>query len=166
MTAVILTIALMLLVAGYISAITVEFGILHSVSRSFYELQKRKKGGWFRAMMFTAGVLIILISAFISNGYSILLYLSGIGAILTGAYAMYYDRVTGIVHYISSATMLVAALTFIGFSFTWVPLILAAIGLVVVYGLHKKGMPHSVFWYELFAFTLTLISLWTYVSFN
>ena len=153
-----LLIALTILYVGYVSTVTARYGVLHSISRSFYTLQEKKKGGWFRALMFTSGLILILVAAFAGSPFSWLLYMSGMGALLTGVAALYLDRITGIVHYIASGAMLIFALLFIGFIFSWIPAIVIATGVITVFG-NREKMPNPVFWGEIYAFTGVLISL-------
>lgn len=153
-----LIIALITLFVGYVGIVTMKYGVLHSISRSFYTLRTFNKGGWFRAMMFTSGLLLILIAAFAGSPFSWLLYLSGIGAILTGAAAMYYKEITGKVHYIASGTMLVGAIFFLSFVFSPAIWVITLLGLfIVVY--FRNTMPNPVYWYEVYAFSSVLGSL-------
>ena len=159
-----LALALTLLFVGYVSIVTARHGVLHSISRSFYTLNQYGKGYWFRLLMFTSGLLLIIISAYsveYINPWA--LYGSGIGAIGTGAAAMYYDRITGILHYIFSGIMLVFALIFLGLVYSWVPLILIAIGLLIVFG-NREKMPNPIFWFEIYAFSGVLTSLLVWSS--
>lgn len=155
-----LVIALITVYVGYVSIVTAIHGVLRSISRSFYTLRENKRGGWFRAMMFTSGILLILITAFAGYPFAIAftLYLSGIGAILTGAAAMYYKEITGIVHYISSGVMLVFALVFLGLVFSWIPLLIVIVGFLIVIK-YKNSMPNPVFWFEVYSFNTVVISL-------
>lgn len=158
-----LTEALTLLFIVYVTLVTVKYGVLHSISNSFYVLYNFDKGGWFRFLMFTSGLLLILIAAFAGSPHSWSLYLSGIGAMLTGVFAMYADRITGIIHYISSGSMLVFALLFIGLVLSWIPMALVAIGIGIVYALYRwDKISQPVFWGELAAFSCTLVSLLIY----
>ena len=153
-----LTIALIALYVGYVSIITIIYGVLRSISKSFYILKKKEKGYWFRILMFTSGLLLILIAAYYGSEHSWALYTSGIGAILTGAAALYYDKITGIVHYIASGVMIVFALVFIGLMVSWIPMTLVGIGLLVVLG-NREEMPNPVFWFEVYAFNIVLGTL-------
>jgi len=153
-----LTVALIVLFVGYVGIVTWKYGVLHSISRSFYTLRELGKGYWFRILMFTSGLLLILIAAYYGSEHSWALYTSGIGAILTGAAAMYLDKITGIVHYISSAVMLIGVIVFIGLIYTWALLVLAFAGLAIAVK-YRKTMPNPVYWYEVYAFSISLITL-------
>ena len=159
-----LVIALITLFVGYVGIVTWKYGVLHSISRSFYTLRQVNKGGWFRFLMFTSGLLLILIAAYSGVVFAWLLYASGIGAILTGAAAMYYKEITGKVHYIASGTMLLGAISFVSFVFSPVIWVLTVLGLfIVIY--FRNTMPNPVYWYELYAFSSVLSSLlWWSIS--
>ena len=158
-----ITIALIILFVVYVGLVTIKYGVLHSISRSFYVLRKKKKGGWFRAMMFTSGLFLILIAAYAGSHHSWSLYLSGIGAILTGVHAMYTKQITGIIHYISSGVMLVFALLFVGLVLSWIPMVLISISALVVALLAlKEKISQPLFWGEISAFGGTLTSLLIY----
>lgn len=153
-----LTIALIVLFVGYVSIITYKYGVLRSISKSVYVLEEKEKGYWFRILMFTSGILLILIAAYYGSPHSWALYSAGLGAILTGVAAYYYEKITGIVHYISSGVMLIGVIVFVGLVYTWILLILALIGLAVV-AKFRKTMPNPIFWYEVYAFSLSLTGI-------
>lgn len=153
-----LVITLITLFVGYVGIVTMKYGVLHSISRSFYTLRQYNKGGWFRAMMFTSGLLLILIAAFAGSPFSWLLYLSGIGAVLTGAHAMYAKEITGKIHYISSGVMLIGTIFFISFVFSPAIWVITLLGLGVVIKF-RNTMPNPIYWYEVYAFSTSLGSL-------
>jgi len=153
-----LTLALIILFAGYVGIITAKYGVLRSISTSFMVLKWHRKAYWFRIFMFACGLLLIAIAILFGGSYSFLLHISGGGAIATGIAAVYTDKITGIIHYIASGLMLVSGIIFLGFVYSWAPAIIIAMVLVIVYD-NKGIMPHPVYWFEVVAFGIVLIGL-------
>jgi len=158
-----IVIIIAVLFSGYVVGITVKFGILHSISRSYYELEKKGKGFIFTLFLFAVSVLLTLYSAYIPVDGGLWFYFGGVGAAFTGAASMYYERITGIVHYVASGVLLAAPAIglLVVFNNGW-PLGLLSAGLILAFIAYKKDILRDtiIFWYELYAFSLLIINLY------
>ena len=131
-----------------------QFGILDSISDSFYKLEKEKrnKGWWFLA--FAWGIAFPMIAFWNISPW---FFIPTFCVFLLGAAPQYKRKMTGTVHVIGSLGSLVSALILIGFLFwNWWCL---GIVLFVIFILKFLKVPNLTTWTETVAFMGTCIGL-------
>ena len=132
-----------------------NFGILESISDSFYELekQKRNKGWWFLAFAWGLG-FPMFVFWHISLWFTIPIFC----VLLLGAAPQFKRKLTNTVHVFGALGSLASGLILIGILFgNWWCLgaVLLAIGLLKV-----LRVPNFTTWSETVAFLGTCIGLW------
>ena len=78
----------------YVTYLYVNFGWLHSISASYYVLQKQKKGRLFSLFCLGLGVGIIALVSFMPDNTQGLFFFSGAGALFVGAAVEYKKKLT------------------------------------------------------------------------
>jgi len=145
----------------YFFYIKKQFGILDSISNSFYELEKRKRnsGWWFMAFAWGLGFPMIVF-LYISVWFIIPI----LCVLLLGAAPQFKRKLTNTVHVFGALGSLVSALILIGILFgNWWCLVgvalqmtfTLAIGLLKVY-----KVKNFTTWTETAAFMGTCVGLW------
>lgn len=106
---------------SFITYIMVKFGILNSISESWYKLEEEKKGKGiiFTLFLWSIGFLMF----FQTNGSSGLFFASGVGLIAVGAATQYKQKMTSTVHFSGAFSGLLFPLVAVWFERgLWYPL--------------------------------------------
>jgi len=151
----ILTLIQGLIFVLYVTFIILKFGILDSISQSWYKL--REMGGlWY--LLFTAFCWSLAITMGLQSDleYSLFIY-SGAGLAFVGAATMFNLKNTFVpyVHFIGAATGILLGLIALGVERqSWIPAIAFAGSTLIIKLLKIK---HSTWWIEIAAF-ITIIT--------
>ena len=145
---------LTVLFIGYNIWIYFRYGILPSISNSFYMLKKDNKHIFFIAVMLILGILVILLAPI--NGA---FFLAGSGAIFVAVAAKYKDKVTNTVHYFGASLLILASSIGVGLAFNnWVPIISTAlVGAELL--LLKDTIKNRIYWFEICSFVFIMWGL-------
>lgn len=136
---------------GYVAGILVKYGMLPSISDSFYALP-RNKSFIFTLVLWTFSILSMII------GDSVLMFIAGSGIAFVGTAAQFKQKLTNTVH-------VVGAVVGIGFSqasiivdmrLWYVSVSFLIIGTAVL--LLKRKIRHFIWWIEILAFTSVAVS--------
>jgi hypothetical protein len=95
---------------SYLLYIVWIYGVLSSISESFYELEKEKKRFlfWDRSMMFTVWASCQGICVMLSGSNSIFTNIAGFGMLLVGIAPYFKDKVAKYVHYAGAVIAILA----------------------------------------------------------
>jgi hypothetical protein len=145
-----LSIVQILIFVSYISFIILKFGILPSISESWYRL--RELGGVWSSLFtwFCWGLGFIIL--FQTNGNSPLFFLSGVGLSSVGVATMFKlkDDIQSYIHSIGATIGIICALIGIGIErYIWLPLIDFVILAIIFYIFVDKN---KIWWIEIIAF--------------
>jgi hypothetical protein len=128
---------------GYVGAIWTKYGILHSISESYYQLPKNLK------LLFTLFCWAFAFPAIIigSNG---LMFFAGSGICFVGAAAAFKEDLTKEVHFIGAALgVLLSQLAILFIYKLWIiPAIFVIFSLFMLFVIKK----HTIWWIEIAAF--------------
>ena len=134
---------------GYVGTITALYGILPSVSESFYRLPK--KWNWIFTIVLWAFALPCIIIGVPTTG---LMFLSGAGIMFVGAAAAFKQELTKTVHIIGATVGMVASQIAIAFIYKYWEIALVSCVLAgLLFFFRKKINNKHVFWIEMIAFT-------------
>jgi hypothetical protein len=146
----VLSIIQILIFVSYITFILIKFGVLPSISESWYRL--RDLGGvWyslFTWFCWTLGFTML----FQTNGNTPLFFLSGVGLCAVGAATMFKlkDDIQPYIHSIGAAIGIISALIGLGVErHAWLPLVDFIILAVILYIFVDKN---KTWWIEILAF--------------
>jgi hypothetical protein len=124
---------------AYIIFITIKFGVIHSISESWYKLPKGQKG-WFTAMCWGIGAPMVVHE----HG---LFMLSAAGFLFVGAATMFKQKMTKEVHYSGAFAGIVGALAGLWVVYDlWWPLAVTALA---VGGIIATKLKHPIYWIEI-----------------
>ncbi len=153
----------------YTVATIVLFGILPSLSASYYKWEEKHKCGWlFSATMFTMAVTLLPAWLTLSEGstFQFLSFLCPASLIFVGAAPKFEnDNIEKWLHPIAAIICAVCAicwLLFVGHLW-WVVLICFVVFLAIAL-LTKTLIKSAVFWFEMVAFIATYIGLFTLLT--
>jgi len=136
---------------GYIAS---KYGILDSISESYYRL------GMDKAILFWIFLISIGLLMMMQGG--MLFTISGIGLWIVGTFEPFKHRwkAYGVAHYIGAYTAILSALIGLGVHrSTYIPLI----AFLVVFGIIKLMKPrHETYWIEMNAFWWIILGLMFY----
>ena len=140
---------------SFITYIVSKFGVLNSISESWYKLEENKKG---MGILFTAFLWIVgFLMFFQTNGTSGFFFASGTGLILVGAATQYKQKMTGTVHVLGAFAGLVFPLIAVwyerGF---WLPVV---VGLAVYLLSLIIDIKNETWWLEISMVMLILLGL-------
>jgi hypothetical protein len=150
-----LTICQLLIFVTYVTYITYRFGVLPSISESFYKLNEFRKGHFFTFFCFALSTTMVLESYKSSPLY----FFSGVGLAFVGVATRFKwsGAHTNIVHYLGAFVGIVSALAALYFeSGMWIPATLFAFitALIVLF-----KIKNATFWIEIVAFLLIITGL-------
>lgn len=130
---------------AYITFIISKFGILPSISDSWYELEKNKRNS---GILFTLFLWVIgFLMFFQTNGNSGFFFASGAGLMFVGAATQFKEKITKTVHYIGSFSGLLFPLIALWFERgVWLPL---AISVVVFISTLFYNLKDETWWLEI-----------------
>lgn len=153
----IISILQILIFVSYISFIIIKFGILPSISESWYRL--RDLGGVWHSLFtwFCFGLGFLMF--FQTNGNTPLFFLSGVGLSFVGVATMFKlkDDIQPYIHSIGAIIGILGALIGIGVEReAWLPLLDFVILSVILYFFTNKN---RTWWIELAAFTTVSLGL-------
>jgi hypothetical protein len=144
----------------YVAFIWKKFGVLQSVSDSWYKL-KELGGLWYKLFtLFCWGLAIPML--FQSDNPSSLFVYSGAGFAFVGAATMFKlkDTFVPYIHFGGAAVGIILALLGIGLErYGWLPLIVFGIATILIKLLKVKN---STWWIEIVAFVTALTGLLIY----
>lgn len=152
----------------YIIFIVNKFGIIHSISESWYKLEDKLKP-LFTFFCWGIGFPMIWQMKSMLTGVmelsDIFFFLSLIGFIFVGAAAMFKSKgaYTNIIHYAGSVVGIFSALIGLGIQYNLWILLYIGIPLGVIILLLSKftsKIKHPIFWLEILASIVILIGLW------
>lgn len=140
---------------SFITYIISKFGVLNSISESWYKLEENKKGTGilFTAFLWSIGFLMF----FQTNGSTGLFFASGVGLMFVGAATQYKQKMTSSIHFAGAFTGLLFPLIAVWYERgVWYPL---AIGvffylLSIIFDIKKE-----TWWLEIIMVLLILIGL-------
>lgn len=131
------------IVVIYLSFIISKFGILPSISDSWYELEEKKIGFLFTLFLWAMGFTMF----FQTMGDSGLFFLSGAGLMFTGAATEFKLASVKRIHYFGALSGLVAPLAGIWYEYhNWIPLAIAVSSIIVLKLINFKD---NFFWIEI-----------------
>ena len=138
---------------SYILFVMIRFGILPSISDSYYKIKAKP--------LFTFFLWSVAIGA-ILLGDSILMFLAGSGIVFVGAAAAFRQRITKTVHVIGAVSGIVFSQLeiIINYQMWWVTFIFASLAWV----LHSNKIKNKTWWIEILAFVSVFYIL--YLSLN
>jgi len=151
----ILTILQTIVFITYITFLVKKFGVLPSISESWYRLQPEKLGYLFTLFCLTLGILML----YQGTQDTSLFFISGVGLCFVGAATQFKinDYYTGIIHSAGAAICIVSALVGIGIEYNlWLPGFGFIILTIPAYIFIKKN---KTWWIEMLAFISILIGL-------
>ena len=135
----------------YVSFIVTNYGILPSISDSWYKLPKREK------LYFTLFVWGLSIPMLLYG--NLWFFLSGVGFGFVGAATQFKlnDKFTPIFHFAGASLGIFAALSGIGYIYNnWAPMILFILFSIVMIIFNLKKL---IWWLEILAFTMVVWGL-------
>jgi len=146
---------------AYLAFIISKFGILHSISLSWYRLQEKnpKQGFLFTFFCWGLAIPMMMMSAYIDADTSTLIMLSGGGLVFTGSAAAFKskDAKTDLVHFIGAATAIISGLLGIGLIYNnFVPMVIVALATILAY---MNKLKNGIFWIEVIAFISIIVGL-------
>lgn len=169
MTLIIISLVIFL---AYLAGMYKYFGIPYSISDTYYELEKRKKGlGWlFSAMCVSVGSLLLpALLDMTPESYQFTAFLTCASLIFVGAAPQFKMSLTGSVHYGAAAVCVIFSQVWVGLTYWWVliPIWLAFIVYTVVtMSKHVTGNMWSdfvstkpMFWAEVAAMVATYVTI-------
>lgn len=150
MTEIILFSIIVISFFGYISYIYKKFGILPSISESYYHLPLKLK---FLFTLFCYFISIPSMMLGILLKDSVLMLLAGISISFVGATSTFKDKLTRPIHIISAITGIILSnlAIMINFNLLYVSLIFLFLS-VIIFLLRKKYFKNYVWWIEILAF--------------
>jgi hypothetical protein len=132
---------------AYMTFISIKFGVIHSISESWYKLPKGQKA-WFTAFCWGLGFPMVVHE----HG---LFMLSAAGFLFVGAATMFKQRMTDKVHYAGAGAGIVGALAGLWVVYgAWWPLMVTAVALG---GILVTKIKHPIYWLEIVA-AITIIA--------
>lgn len=149
-----LTIQILLFIL-YIGYITRKFGVLYSISDSFYQFG-RFRSPWFTLFSFALGFTTVGYTVFTEN---VLFFLSGAGFVFLGAAASFREwNVTRYVHYVGALVGVFLFLIAIGVEFgIWGSLVgFIYLTLVVL----MTDSSNKIWWIEIIAFLMIISGMY------
>ena len=164
----VLSIALIMLdiFSLYVGFITYKYGVLHSISQSYYELRKTNKDIYFTLFCWAMAACSIMLFAVLEPDYpskAPLFFGSAAGLAFVGAARAFYESLTDIVHYVGAGLGFGLAIVAIflmtpqdGVAWT----ILMASILVPLAGF-ALNIKHLIWWAELWLFLMIFLGLLT-----
>jgi len=131
----------------YIVAIVIIFGILKSVSDSYYHIKHK--------IFFTLALWGFAVPAMIAGG-TVLMFLAGSAICFVGATPAFKMKHEGIVHYIGAVSGIILGMAsmWLDFGLWWIVAIMA-VGFVIL----RWKATNYTYWIELLAFYLILLGL-------
>lgn len=149
----------LLITVAFLGIITYLFGVLWSISESFYRLEKRRKGSGilFTLWTFLAGFPLAYAWFNISKGQSFqfLVFFACGSLMMLGAASQFRQKMTDKVHYISAAICVASALAWLILAGFWfIPLITFMICIPIAIADGKW-----IFWIEIAALVATFTTL-------
>lgn len=145
----------LLVFVAYVAFIISRYGVIHSISQSWYELPQRQKPLF---TWFTWGIGIPFL--FYDNA---LFFLAGAGLTFVGVATAFRttQSYTNIVHYTGAAMGILLSLLGLGFVYNdWISLSLFLISALTLRTLLKN---HWIWWVEIAAFIIIIVSLLLYI---
>lgn len=144
----------LLVFVAYTSFIVSRYGVIHSISQSWYELPLKWKSLF---TFFTWGLGI----PFLFYDH-VLFFLAGAGLIFVGAATRFRTTIanTNRIHYMGALVGILSSLLALGVVYgSWVSLVIFIITSGVIFLLNRS---HYIFWVEIAAFVVIIISLFTH----
>ena len=133
-----------------------KFGILPSISASYYALGKDKMMFWLFCVLLGGGMLAIA-GLNHANQYTGFFFASGAGLCFTGTAGAFKENMTEIVHYIGAAVGIGAAFVALGLvGGLWLPGLVFLLTSGVFLILKLKNI---IYWIEVLAFVLVIFGL-------
>ena len=135
----------------YVGYIYKKFGVIHSISQSWYELPHTQK--W----MFTAFTWILGLTLLLMD--TTLFFISGIGFIIVGSSAMFDDdTVTKLTHYTGAGIGILFAFLALTFELEFaVPIVLYAAAIMLEIAFRQKNV---IWWIEIWAFVFLMLGFY------
>lgn len=141
---------------SYVIYIVIKFGILPSISQSFYELSQKNN---FLFTFFCWGFALpaIIIGTDLTNNF--LMFLAGSGIMFVGAAAAFKEKLTKPVHEISAYAGVILSQLSIAYDFNmyYINFIFIGLSLIIAVGLKRT----RTFWIEILAFLSICYVLWS-----
>ena len=138
---------------SYVAFIWAKYGVLKSISQSYYELPEKLRP------LFTFFCWGFAIPAMIL-GSSGLMFLAGSGIAFVGAAAAFQEKMTKEVHYIGAGIGVLASQLAIILQYGMWPISVAFFGLSLLLLLFRKKInKHHIWWIEILAFVSICIVL-------
>lgn len=144
--------AMIAVFVSYIGMVWYKFGVLPSISESFYRFSGNNK--WY----FTLFCWGIAFPAIII-GSTPLMFLAGMGIAFVGAATMFKEKLTGAVHFTGAAIGIIASQLAIYFDFNQPIINYGAITVMVLIFTSKNIIKNYIWWIEIVAFMSIILAL-------
>jgi len=139
--------------ATYTTFITLEYGVLPSLSESFYRLKGNYK--WFFTL-FCWGIAIPAIVI----GNSPLMFIAGSGIAFVGAATSFKEKLTSVVHTAGAVIGIMASQFSIFWEYDMFIVNLITIGLITVIYVFRDIIRNHIWWIEITAFLSIIYTLY------
>ena len=137
---------------AYLIYIYSRFGILSSISESYYKLKEAGNKWLFIIFMYSIGICLLLVASFNLQPMVWTFFLAGSGAAFVGIAAQYRDNMTEQVHIGATLTLIFFSLLGLGLVFgSWWPTYFLIVGSLVMLVLKPLIKQHG-YWVEVLAF--------------
>ena len=146
------TIILFIVFVTYTTFIVVRYGLLHSISMSYYKLREDDLGMLFYVFCFA--LALPLFSIFAATQQTVWVVAS-FGFMLVGSASKFFDKHTDLAHYIGAGLGIV--MCFIGLYLSWGQVIPSII--MVVAGAVCLKSTRPIWWIEIAAFVIIITGL-------
>jgi hypothetical protein len=143
---------MLLAFCSYVGYVWNKYGILPSISYSWYVLPEKQKILFTFFCWFFAFPAIIL-------GNSPLMFLAGAGIIFVGAAPAFKENLTKTVHQAGAAISVVAAQLSIYFDFHLLYINIAFLAIALIVLLFERWIQNKIWWIEIAAFAAIVYSL-------
>lgn len=153
-------ITMLTIFVGYLSFIIGKYGILPSISESYYRLPKSIN---FLFTLFCWGFALPAVIIGVDLTDNFLMFLAGSGIMFVGAAAAFKETLTKNVHMIGAAVGIICAQLSTAFDFHmyYVNVIFVVLSLAILLGKYLGKIKNYVWWIEILAFILLCYVLGT-----
>ena len=129
--------------------------VLHSVSDSWYILKQKEQH---EEILFTIFTYFLGIGLILQYYYSFLFFVSGMGLFWVGTQTQFRgESIKGTIHYAGAILAIVLSLIGLLTQGVWLPLVICAIGTIIMDYLKIKNF---IWWVEILAFLTIIGGLW------
>jgi hypothetical protein len=137
----------------YVGFIYKRYGVLHSISMSYYELKKDKLGMLF--YIFCIALAAPLFAIYLDTG-NILWVVASFGFALTGTASKFSEKHTDIAHYTGAGLGILFCFLGLGFAYdVWAVRMMIPATLVLVVTVKKN----AIWWIEIAAFVFIIMGM-------